>query len=179
MWFYWRSALADVKQEKKDISPYRLHFLPVSLEPKDSAALPLCLSTSHPSCRFPSPTPLQPCWLLVLSYFPYPPLPPSPCPREELSGSTSCLTGIRGTRLGLPRVLSMLNATHLLLYCSAPTLTRASIGPRFDKNRHSQVTATKGASRDKPGESLTGLDSRLMGGSGQVKTGRLRDCGTS
>ena len=44
-------------------------------------------------------------------------------------------------------------------------------------NRHSLVTSTRGTSMDKHGKSLTGLDSRWMGGSGQVKT--QADLGTA
>lgn len=34
MWLEWKSAGGDMKQEKKAISPYCLHFLPTSLEPQ-------------------------------------------------------------------------------------------------------------------------------------------------
>lgn len=154
-----------MKQEKKAVSPYCLHFLPTSLEPQRLSGV------SPWSVHFtallwgPLPVPLHPYWLSILSYLPYPPLPPSACPTEGLSRSVSCLTGIRGTMLRLPipcyQSIALLQCPHM------DTELPPDLGLT---NWHSLVTSTTGASMGKHGETLTGLDSRLMRWSGQVKT---------
>lgn len=174
MWFYW-GLLRKAWSQRRRQSPTTActSFLP-PLNLKDLVVLDIGLSIPWPYHRLPLLVPIQPYWLLISKYFPYPPLTSLSLPlkvlTEGLLGSVPCLTETRGNQAGVAS-----SPPHGKLYPSV-TLRRLS---HMDTglplhlgltNWHSMVISTRGASMQKRGESLTGLYWREMGGSRQVKT---------
>lgn len=74
MWFYW-GLLRKVWSKRRRPSPITACASFLSpLNVKELVVLGLGLSIPCPYHRFPLLEPIQPSWLLILNYFPYPPL---------------------------------------------------------------------------------------------------------